>query len=125
MEAVQKVGLFVLAVTLCGCDRPGDNKPAVQYQLTGTARKAVVEYRLPDGSVEQRTVAIPFTSQKYRFPIGSDVDVKARNTGASGDLRVEVRVDGYPDRGLAFDPFTQYTTNAYGAVSASCLVSAK
>ena len=77
--------------------------------------------------MEQRIVAIPFTSDKCWFPIPSRVDayVKARNTGASGDLRVEILVDGQPDYGLAFRPSAQYTTNAYGVVCAKCIVGAQ
>ena len=121
------VGIFgwLLAALLCGCDRPVTEVSPVQYRLSGTARRAVVEYRLPDGSTNRQTVAIPFQSDIYPYPLRTTAFVRASNTTASGEMWLEIYIDGHLDRGLGFKPMAQHTTNAYGVVSATCYVGAR
>jgi hypothetical protein len=98
----------------------------VQYRVTGTARGAEVKYRLPRGSIEQRTVALPFTTGQWWFRVRDSAFIEARNTGASGDLRVEILIEGQPDPLLRSNPVPgPYATNAYGIARASCCVGAR
>ena len=116
MKTLRIVGWLVLAGTLSSCDTRRGTEFSVQYRVTGTARAAEVKYRLPQGGAEQRTVSVPFTTGKYSFPVGARVFIEARNTGASGDLRVQIVVNG------EIDPWFHaraYTTNAYSIVTAS------
>jgi hypothetical protein len=123
MKTLRTVGWLVLAGTLCGCDASRKEELLrVQYRVTGNAPGAQVKYSLPRGSIEQRTVSVPFTSAEYRFHFGDVADIEARNTGASGDLRVEILVEGrsirpYPPPSRHLRP--SYTTNAYGTVGAA------
>ena len=118
MKTIQFIGWLVLAGTLCSCSRPHDSC-RVQYRVTGTARAALVKYRLPQGDTEQRTVSLPFKSDKYWFRIRALAAIQAQNSAATGDLRAEILIDGAPAPRLA------YTTNAYDTVSISWLVGAR
>jgi len=118
MTRLHVIGWLMLAAACCGCG-PSQYDHRVQYRVTGTARGAEANYRLPRGRVEQRTISVPFTSDVYWFHPGVQAFVEARDTGGSGDLRVEILVDGFPDH-LFYSPRIPgpYTTNAYGTVRA-------
>jgi len=122
MKPLRMLGWLALAGALSSCDRAREsNTCSVQYRVTGTARRAAVKYRLPQGTIEERTVSLPFTTARCWFHIPSPASIEARNMGASGDLRVEILVAGQPDP-LVFGShgIGSYTTNAYGIVRANC-----
>lgn len=65
----------------------------VVYEVTGTAHAALVTYLNHSGGIEQREITLPWRTA-FGAPTGTIVSVSAQNQGASGDIKVEIKVSG-------------------------------
>jgi len=63
------------------------------YEVTGSAKSAIVSYTTESGSISQEKSSIPW-EKCYSGYAGDIVTISAQNGGSSGDLSVKIYKEG-------------------------------
>jgi len=86
----------LLAATLaCGSTPTPPPTYEVKYRVTGTAARASLTYETPSGTEQQQKVKLPWYIT-FDATLGQFAYLSAQNEGESGNVIVEILVDGLP-----------------------------
>ena len=76
-----------------GTGGAGTGSHTVSYQVTGSARSAMLTYANAQGGTEQATVALPWSAD-YNMSQGDFLYISAQNQDSAGDVTTTIQVDG-------------------------------